>query len=781
MNLINSTGFDMNIYAKKLYLYGAIICTTFLLAACGSDYNDNDEPEQYVEPEYVFTPTLSYEVTLTGNQEVPVNGSTQTATALIEVDEDDGILRANIDVSAVEGFVAAHLHEGGLGQNGAIFFTFTEGSGTSYNGTSTNNATQSPIDNATIEALKAGNVYANLHTTDFPSGEIRAQVVADTVTITSFKADGSQEVPAVESLATATGYASYDSATTALKLRLNTQELDDATAAHIHTGRIGNNGSILIALEEDAETSSWNSPENATLDAETFELLASGGHYVNIHTPANPSGEVRGQILTANFALMTFPIEGSQEVPAVSTMASGDGYMLVDTNSLSAELVALTQGVEDATMAHIHAGRIGSNGSVLVALEQSLDDANVWNSPDEFVLDVATFEVLVAGGHYVNVHTPTNPRGELRGQILTDEYVLATFPLEGSQEVPAVSTSATGDGYALINTDTFSVEIKLLTDGVMNATMAHIHAGRIGNNGDVLVALEQASDNPNVWITPTDFAIDADIFAQLASGGQYVNVHTPANPSGELRGQILTRNYALATFSLQGSQEVPAVNTDASGNGYALVNTSDYSLELTLVTVGVMDASMAHIHTGRIGANGPILIALEQAPDDANIWNTPADSTIDADTFNVLAMGGHYVNVHTPANPSGELRGQILTDNYTLFTFPLSGEQEVPAVVTDASGRGYALVNTDNFGLELVAITQGVDDATMAHIHAGDTGSNGSVLVGLERAEDTLNIWLSPADFTVNEDVFSLLITGGHYVNVHTPANPSGELRGQIQ
>jgi hypothetical protein len=648
----------MNIYAKKLYFTSTIISTAFLLAACGSDYNDDNDNDEYVEPAYVFTPTLTYEVTLTGIQEVPTNGSTQTATALIEVDEDDGILRANIDIESVEGFVAAHLHQGGLGQNGAIFYTFTQGSGTSYGGTSDNNAAQSPIDTATIEALKAGNVYANLHTTDFSGGEIRAQVVPDTVTITSFKASSSQEVPAVDSLATATGYTSYDSATTDLKLRINTQGLDDATAAHVHAGRIGNNGSILIALETDG-SGAWDSPEDASLDAATSELLTSGGLYINIHTPANPSGEVRGQILTANYALMTFQMEGSQEVPAVSTMASGDGYILINTDNLSLELAAVTRGVSDATRAHIHTGRVGSNGPILVALEQSLDDQNVWNSPEELVIDAATFEVLISGGHYVNVHTPANPSGELRGQIITEDYILATFALQSSQEVPAVISTASGDGYALINTKTFGVEMKLLTDGVMNATRAHIHSGRIGTNGDILVALEQASEDPNIWVAPTDFAIDADVLAVLGAGGHYVNVHTPANPSGELRGQILTNNYEVFAFPLDGGQEVPAVTTNASGRGYALVNKNNFGLELVVITQGVDDATMAHIHTGDAGSNGPILEGLEQSVDSVNIWLSPANFTVDADVYSLLLSGGHYVNVHTPANPSGELRGQI--------------------------------------------------------------------------------------------------------------------------
>lgn len=237
----------------------------------------------------------------------------------------------------------------------------------------------------------------------------------------------------------------------------------------------------------------------------------------------------------------------------------------------------------------------------------------------------------------------------------------------------------------------------------------------------------------------------------------------------------------LATFALSGEQEVPALSTMASGSGYALVDSGTFDVELTVLTQGVVDATMAHIHTGRIGMNGPVLVGLEQSTEDANRWSTPAGAALNAEIFAVLASGGHYVNVHTPANPSGELRGQILTDNFVLVTFDLSGEQEVPAVITDADGDGYALVNTSGFGVELVVNTRGVDDAIMAHIHTGNAGINGPVLAGLEQPAGETNIWMSPAGLAINADIFAVLAAGGHYVNVHTPANQSGEIRGQIQ
>ncbi|MEI8611053.1 CHRD domain-containing protein [Enterovibrio sp. Hal110] len=43
-----------------------------------------------------------------------------------------------------------------------------------------------------------------------------------------------------------------------------------------------------------------------------------------------------------------------------------------------------------------------------------------------------------------------------------------------------------------------------------------------------------------------------------------------------------------------------------------------------------------------------------------NIWQTPANTVLDAGQQTTFIEGGNYVNVHTPANAAGEIRGQII-------------------------------------------------------------------------------------------------------------------------
>lgn len=122
--------------------------------------------------------------------------------------------------------------------------------------------------------------------------------------------------------------------------------------------------------------------------------------------------------------------------------------------------------------------------------------------------------------------------------------------LSGSQEVPSIETVATGQATFEINPSSTALTFVITVTNIENVTAAHIHCARAGANGPIGVALSAGAFGPINGIlaqgtitTPNPgngcgWANFAAIVAALRSGNTYINVHTVANPSGEIRGQI---------------------------------------------------------------------------------------------------------------------------------------------------------------------------------------------------------------------------------------------------
>jgi hypothetical protein len=106
--------------------------------------------------------------------------------------------------------------------------------------------------------------------------------------------------------------------------------------------------------------------------------------------------------------------------------------------------------------------------------------------------------------------------------------------LSGNQEVPAVTTSASGSGTIMINADK-SVSGSVTTTGVPG-TMAHIHIAAAGKNGPVIVPLTKSGDNG--WSVPAGAKLTDAQYQAYKAGELYVNVHSAQNKGGEIRGQL---------------------------------------------------------------------------------------------------------------------------------------------------------------------------------------------------------------------------------------------------
>lgn len=107
--------------------------------------------------------------------------------------------------------------------------------------------------------------------------------------------DGKSQVPPNTSTATGTAEIDYDPASKKLDWKVTYTGLSGpATAAHFHgPAEAGKNAGVAVAIPN-AGTSPVSGSATLT-DAQAADLVA-GKYYINIHTAANPGGEIRGQV-----------------------------------------------------------------------------------------------------------------------------------------------------------------------------------------------------------------------------------------------------------------------------------------------------------------------------------------------------------------------------------------------------------------------------------------------------------------------------------------------------
>ncbi len=432
------------------------------------------------------------------------------------------------------------------------------------------------------------------------------------------------------------------------------------TAAHIHNGIAGITGAVLVTLQPDASnTSLLTVPTGTTLDATQIVEIQNSEYYINVHTAANPSGELRGQIVAANQQIIRTLLKGENEVPlAVNSVNSATAYITVDTISGEVRGNIRNMGLADASAVHIHMGFAGINGAVQTTLIRDAGDVALWATPDNTLLDASQLASLLVGGLYFNVHTPTHPGGEVRGQIIAPPIELVRVSLSGDFEVPAAVMSAgSAVGYVTVDGDSGMVTANIITDALVDSTAAHIHRGLAGTNGNVIVTLTRDASDTRLFSSAAGEVLDAVALAEFFDAKLYLNVHTASNPAGEVRAQLAPANTAVIRSVLDGSQEVPAIITAASGVAYTTVNENDGSINANLRTHDLTTVA-AHIHEAVAGTNGGVLLGLINDASDTDFWSV--SGVLSTAQLMTLMADGLYFNAHSALNPGGEIRAQII-------------------------------------------------------------------------------------------------------------------------
>src|SRR4026209_1174591 len=156
---------------------------------------------------------------------------------------------------------------------------------------------------------------------------------------------------------------------------------------------------------------------------------------------------------------------------------------------------------------------------------------------------------------------------------MVDQIHAAKYPykaqLSGQDEVPADETSATGEAEFTLPANG-TIKYRVNVTGITNASAAHIHMGKAGENGDVIVDLLNTPTSKdkdtaygmifrgNISDSSLKGALQGktldDLAAAMDSGDTHVNVHTAEHPDGEIRGQLANTDNPQAAESTNSTE-----------------------------------------------------------------------------------------------------------------------------------------------------------------------------------------------------------------------------------
>ncbi len=431
-----------------------------------------------------------------------------------------------------------------------------------------------------------------------------------------------------------TAFGTFSADMKSLTYQITVARLSGAiTGAHFH---FAPTGGVITAITFTGNTAvgTWSGIPDSLL-----KYFFSKGIYINVHTAANPGGEIRG---TLNPSQFFFTVKLDSTGTGSASSARGTGFFRwkdttggSSTNSLQYSITFAGLG-SPFKAAHFH---YSPSGTILQAISfpDSATANGTWSGYADSVLTL-----LLHGRIYVNIHSNTFPGGEIRGTVTP----VGAMPFVASLDSTASNSGSHGEGtaYAILSPNMSSISYGA-TYARLSGSLSgsHFHTATTGN------VIQPVTFTGNSTIgTWTGFN---DINLQdLLRGRVYMNLHTANFPAGEIRGTFYYYDGTFVTM-LNGTQ----AGTSSNGTGTAWLH---YGTQSDSAFFRVTFAGLSGTYTGSHFHLAPAGTVIEPIVTSDSVTGVggwlPPDSITAA-----VVKGNIYANIHSTAFPGGDIRGTL--------------------------------------------------------------------------------------------------------------------------
>lgn len=364
------------------------------------------------------------------------------------------------------------------------------------------------------------------------------------------------------------------------------------------------------------------------------------------------------------------------------------------------------------------------------------------------------------------------------GQLLTDN-LLFTAKLTSDQSAARGVAALTING----SRDTICLSINMM--GISDSiTGIGLYSTDTDSSGSLVIDFSSVVNGNTLNTSIVGTFVNEENLADFIEGDYSIRVFTIGSTEPLIAGNLrLETDYSFVAL-LNGEQEVPSSGSAAYGLAIIKLNMDSSKMKIDMMVDGLTGSiTGVHLHLGGEGVIGPVAVDLTEFVDGKLIQGT-VDSSDFLSITDSLISGLVYINVHTGIFPNGEIRGQLHMDKGIAFHSFLTGDQEVPPVSTNAVGLAHISFNPIMDVLSYQIITVGLNDSlTGAHLHLGEPGISGPVIVDLSES-DTLNSFLLTGEIDqvmIPDSLMKYLLTSNIYINLHTAPNPDGVIRGHMR